>query len=597
MKKNWILLLSFALVVMICVTAAYAQSSGFGVGLTLIERPIPIINFTHFTNNSCSTNENPMFNYNVNHSSNISSCKFYMNNELNSTNDSVKPNTTMNLQFSNLPFAKFNLTMNCTDIFNVSTISVFSFSVNSFKKFNGTSTNFSKVDCRNISNFVVENTSAGRINFSESIDLSHGFDLDRYVNISFNKIELDSDALSALNKTATLQIVGLTFSNPRILFNGVVCPETICKKISYSDGVLTFNVSHWTSYESEETPSPSPSGGGGATGGGGGGGSRGGGGPPAAPVVTDFTIDKAALKVVLKQGQQKTETFSIKNTGTTIFDVKAFLSEIEKFKISPEEHEVTTTLQPNEEKTIELVFKALADEKPDIYPSRIRLKSPSAEKEIDTVVEVDSAEPLFDVDVEVLPNSKSVFPGQEVLLEVNLFNVRGFGRVDVSVEYAVKDFKGNVVAAEHETIAVETQAKFSRSLLVPSDLVPGNYVALVKVIYGDSIGTSSDIFEVKAKSIRLLPIQFQDYRVILFGGAAVMIAALLIFSAYKFGYLKKKAPKSKEEGVKQLKGEEKAQKLSKELEALEKAYKSGFISEESYQKDRKRVEEKLKSVK
>ena len=246
---------------------------------------------------------------------------------------------------------------------------------------------------------------------------------------------------------------------------------------------------------------------------------------------------------------------------------------------------------------VELVFKALEDEKPDIYPAKIRLESPSKEKEIDTIIEVDSAEPLFDVDVEVLPDSKSVLPGGELLMEINLFNVRGFGRVDVNVEYAIKDFKGNIVASEHETIAVETQAKFSRSLLAPSDLRPGSYVALVKVTYGDSVGTSSDIFEVKAKAIRLLPMQIKDYRVVLAGIGAVALITVLIFSAYKFGYIKKGLPKGKVEQIKVIKEEEKSQKLRNELDALEKAYKSGFISEESYQKDKKRVEDKLNSLK
>ena len=56
-------------------------------------------------------------------------------------------------------------------------------------------------------------------------------------------------------------------------------------------------------------------------------------------------------------------------------------------------------------------------------------------------------------------------------------------------------------------------------------------------------------------------------------------------------------PKTKIEAVKQIKEEEKAQKLRKELEALESAYKSGFISEESYLKGKKRIEDKINSLK
>ena len=311
----------------------------------------------------------------------------------------------------------------------------------------------------------------------------------------------------------------------------------------------------------------------------------------------DFSVDKTSLKVVLKQGQTKTETLTIKNTGTTIFDVKAFLSDIEKFKVSPEANEISHTLKPDEEKVIELVFKALENEKPDIYPAKILFKGPFKEKEVPTVIEVDSAEPLFDVDVEVLSGSKKLFPGQELLLEVNLINVRGFGRVDVVVEYSIKDLQGNVIATEHETLAVETQAKFTRSLSVPSDLKPGTYVAVAKVTYGDSVGVSSSLFEVIAKSIRLLPVQLQDYRFILLAGAIALVAGIFIFSAYGLGYFQKRVPKSKGEEIKQLKREEKAQKLRKELEALASAYKSGFISEESYQKDKKRIEDDLNKLK
>ncbi|MBI2653459.1 hypothetical protein HYX02_01475 [Candidatus Woesearchaeota archaeon] len=208
----------------------------------------------------------------------------------------------------------------------------------------------------------------------------------------------------------------------------------------------------------------------------------------------------------------------------------------------------------------------------------------------------DSTKQLFDVNIHVLPEYKKTFQGGEVLIQNILFNLRGFGAGDVEVKYAIKDQKGNIIASEMETVFIETQAKFIRSLLVPSDLRPGNYVALVKVTYADSVGTSSDIFEVKAKAIRLSLVQLKDYRVILLLG---LIAVLVIFafSVYKLGYLKKRAPKAKVEEIKELKLEEKAQKLKKELEALEQARKSGFISEESYQKDKKRIEEKLKSLK
>lgn len=593
--KKIIILLLLELAIAFNLEIAHSQSS-VGVGIQIRDTFGPAIDLINPINNSGSPHGNITFSYIVIETNDIKNCSLIINNKINQTNDSfvIKAPSTSSFNLTNLALGSYNWSINCTDsLGNIGSSPINKFTIQIFTNFNESVFNLSNVDLRNVTNFVVETSSFGKINFSDFVDLSQGFDLNKYINISFNRIKLNSTALFALNKSATLQIVGLTFSNPRIVRDGVVCPETICKKVSYSGGILTFNVSHWTSYESEETPaseSPQESSG---TSSGGGGGGGGGGTPPAIPIITDFSIDKTTLKVVLKQGQTKTETLTVKNIGTTIFDVTALLSDIVKFKVSPEAHELTATLKPNEEKVIEIVFTALENEIPDIYPAKIRLKSPSVEKEVDAVIEVDSAEPLFDVDAEVLSESKKIFPGQELLLEVSLFNVRGFGRVDVNVDYAIKDFKGNIVASEHETLAVETQAKFTRSLLVPSDLLPGSYVALVKVTYADSVGTSSDIFEVEAKSIRLSLVQLKDYRIILSIGAAVLIFGVLVFSAYRLVYLKKKAPAAKIDTVGQLKEVKKTQKLKKELEALEQARKSGFISEESYQKDKKRIEEKL----
>ena len=112
----------------------------------------------------------------------------------------------------------------------------------------------------------------------------------------------------------------------------------------------------------------------------------------------------------------------------------------------------------------------------------------------------DSTKQLFDVNVEVLPDYKKIFQGDELLIQIILFNLRGFGSVDVNVRYSIKDANGNIIATEEEVVAVETQAKFVRKLLIPSDLKSGTYVAFVEVKTPDGlIGTSSDLFEVSAR--------------------------------------------------------------------------------------------------
>ena len=266
---------------------------------------------------------------------------------------------------------------------------------------------------------------------------------------------------------------------------------------------------------------------------------------------------------------------------------------LREFIFSPTLDEPKIILNPNEEQTLSFIFGAKEDQQPDIYTGEIAVKGGGIEKIISMIVEVESAQPLFDVDVEVLPQYKSIFPGEEVFIEVSLFNVRGFGRVDAKLEYSIKDFKGNLIATEEETVAIETQAKFTRELMMPSDAEPGTYVASAKVTFENSIGTSSDIFEVKAKTIRLYPIPIKDYAFYLLLGVVFVVFVASVVLMYEFR-IKKKMPKTKEEEGKSIKADEKAQKLGKELAALEQGYKAKFISEETYQKGKERIEKELK---
>ena len=117
------------------------------------------------------------------------------------------------------------------------------------------------------------------------------------------------------------------------------------------------------------------------------------------------------------------------------------------------------------------------------------------EKDNEKILIFDSTKQLFDVNVEVLPDYKKILQGEELLIQIVLFNLRGFGSADVNVKYSIKDPNGNLIAAQEEIVTVETQAKFVRKLLIPSDLKLGTYVAFVEVKTPDGlIGTSSDSF-------------------------------------------------------------------------------------------------------
>jgi len=591
MKKIEVLIFLYILA---SIGIVYSQGSSVGVGISILDSG-PIISLIEPLNNSGDIDGNITFIYNVNDGSNVDNCSLIINDVINTTDPSIVKDTRINFTVNQTVLGSYNWSINCTDDQGLIGISEDrTYSVVFLNNFNGSTTDISLVDIRNITNLVLEVLPYGKINYSVGIDLSQGVDVDNNVNITKNRIELNSTAIPGLNKSATLSLFDITFTDPRPLRDGAVCPSSICTELPFSGNTFIFEVTQFTVYSSEETPDTTTTttttttdGGGGAGGGGGGG-----------PVVAkrEFTISREALTVTLKQGQSKEESLTVKNTGEVSLDIKTFFQTVKKFIISPDLEEIEFILKPNDEQTIDLIFKAEKNQTPNIYTGEIKVISGSTEKIVSTIIEVESAKPLFDVDVEVLPQYKNVAPGDEIVIAVSAFNIRGFGRVDVNLEYSIRDFQGNLIVKEEETVAVETQAKFTRELLVPSDLKPGIYIAAAIITFEDSVGISTDIFEVSAKAIRLYPIEIKDFTFFLLLGIVFIVFSASAYLLYEFKVKKDYVPKTKEEVTKVIKSEEKTSKFRRELSALEQAHKSKFISKESYNRDKVRIENQLKKL-
>ncbi|MBI2652542.1 LamG domain-containing protein, partial [Candidatus Woesearchaeota archaeon] len=316
----------------VSVSDGIASSPNATVNFTL-DTTLPNITLLSPLNNTGNIDGNITFFFNVSDTNSIANCTFIVNNIFNLSNSSITRNISQNFTLTNIGVGAYNWSINCTDQANNTANSRFrNIVVALAAKFNGTTINFTAIDIRNITNLSLEITTAGKINFTQAIDLSQGADLDKYVNISSNRIEVNSTALPALNKSAILYLYGLTFTNPRILRDGAVCSSDICTKISYSGGNLTFNVTNFTVYSSEETPvvevAPSPSA---ETGGG----TSGGGGGPAIILIPNpgFGIDKAVLKATLLTDETIGETITVENTGNVELNFKVTAEKVDNLLI------------------------------------------------------------------------------------------------------------------------------------------------------------------------------------------------------------------------------------------------------------------------
>lgn len=406
----------------------------------------------------------------------------------------------------------------------------------SLGNYSGNSTNFrdySFSEIQNLSNVIIENSQFGRIFFPVVINLTNDanpndgiIDMESYINISFNRIEINSSALPNFNKSATLRLTGLTFSNPRILFNGQECPASICIKESYSNGILTFNVTHFSTFSAEETLSGSQESGGT--------GSTGGGSSISAPKskerekAVSFSIKPDKLKTSLLIGETRKLEIRITNEGKEKLVLNITQRGLENI-VDIREKDIV--LEPRESRTIIIDFIAREDILPDTYIGKIILSSESGEEtEILTAVDISSKKSLFDVKLEIPQRFQVISPGEDLIVITSIFSLGRTGRVDVNLAYFIKDEEGNVILTDEETNAVETQLELLNQMKIPENMKEGTYVFYVKVKYEGEIAVASTTFTIK-KSIynntsALLPLKTLLYLL------AILIITIIMLLLY-----------------------------------------------------------------
>ena len=414
----------------------------------------------------------------------------------NGTNTTITGNTTFNTT-SGLHtlylFANNSQGLTTKNVTFTINTTIFTIIYNNYSN-NGSTTDFNSStyeDLQNLSGIVLERSTHGKISFNEAINLTNDsdasdntLDLDLYTNISSNLIEINTTALPNFNKSATLYLYGLTFTNPRVLRDGAVCSATICTEVNYSADVFIFNVTQFSNYSSEETPVETTT-------------SSGGGGSGGIITAVGFTIDKNQISVSLNPGQIKTENITITNTGKQTLSFKIdnlFLDFVAR-------GEDAFILDPGESKTIPLYILARIDKIPDLYLGKIIITSGSIKKEILIAVEVESKGALLDVRAEIEKSSKKVLPGGEILSEIRLFNLGGEGRKDIFVEYVIKGYDGNEIVRKTESLAIETQITFLKRIMIPKNAPLGNYALYVKATYDVKIASASDGFEIVSSMV------------------------------------------------------------------------------------------------
>jgi len=215
---------------------------------------------------------------------------------------------------------------------------------------------------------------------------------------------------------------------------------------------------------------------------------------PSARIV-NFSTDVDLIKVLLTPSKTEKKMIKISNNGKTKLNLTGKIQDINQLSYFTEGGtEYKFELNVNDTKEIEINFFTKKDQEAGIYPGKVVFTGDGIERTVLVIVEVESEKPLFDVKVETLPEYRMVYPGNKVMAQLTIYNLGKIGRVDVNVEYGIKDWDGNVIISRNETLAVETQVSVVENLNLPSTIKPNSYIFYSRVSYSNVIGTGSDTF-------------------------------------------------------------------------------------------------------
>ena len=286
----------------------------------------------------------------------------------------------------------------------------------------------------------------------------------------------------------------------------------------------------------------------------------------------DFDVDQILLKVLVKSNEFIEKQVRIMNTEDTStgidIDVSS-LSDIVKVDSS------SFTIKPGQTKIVTLNFSSFNDEQkteqqPGIYVGKLVIKSERAAKEIPIIVEIETKNVLFDLNLNPLAFERKVKQGSDATIEVRIFNLESIESGNVDVEYFVKDMNGNTIITESETVVVKTQASFFKTISIPKNLKPGPYVFAAQAKFGNSVGTASYLFEVTSPEAEAEAsfVQFCKNSILCLGLSLTTILLLFALTAYFYffigAYLYEKVT-----GVITLPGKRKEEEMAEEVEAGE----------------------------
>ncbi|MEK6897747.1 MAG: hypothetical protein AABX28_00130 [Nanoarchaeota archaeon] len=211
-----------------------------------------------------------------------------------------------------------------------------------------------------------------------------------------------------------------------------------------------------------------------------------------------FSINQVFMKSVMKQGENLETAFKITNTG----DEMEFSIEVAGMEKIVSVTENNFALKKDESKEIKLLFNSSGSE-PGIYAGSLKINKGIEKEEIPIILELQTEQTLFAVNLDVSPEHKEIEKNGETSTGINLINLMDKRTHDVEIDYFILDINGKVVASEQSQINIGTKSAITKNIPLPENIEEGKYIFAVVIKSELTVSTSSYLFSVVKKKIKI----------------------------------------------------------------------------------------------
>jgi uncharacterized membrane protein len=226
----------------------------------------------------------------------------------------------------------------------------------------------------------------------------------------------------------------------------------------------------------------------------------------------------------MSQGQSSQQEVVIKNTESGSNDFTLELSDSMSGLAFLNEKQFT--LQGNEQKIVLVTFVAAEDVASDTYVGNLKVISGTNTKQVSIVSTINPNEALFDIQTTIPLKFRRLLAGEELFAELRLLNLGQTGKVDVEIEYTIKDLEGNMILTEKEFVAVETTLSLLKKFQLPFDAKNGDYVLVANVKYEDVTSSASSSFVIVDEKFDIVTVA------VLLSFVILLILTIIFFRKY-----------------------------------------------------------------